>query len=118
MVDNADTCAGLKQMLTALAGSQAEGVRVLLLARSAGEWLDQLGLESHPVRYLVEAAKLTQLRLPVALAAGIPDFKITNQAVLSVTGNSASTKGPRPCTRPAPAAGRYWICTRPHSSPR
>ena len=37
------------------------------------------------MRYLVEAAKLTQLRLPVALAAGIPDFKITNQAVLSVT---------------------------------
>jgi tetratricopeptide (TPR) repeat protein len=84
VVDNADTCAGLKQMLTALAGSQAEGVRVLLLARSAGEWLDQLGIESPAVRYLVEAAKLTQLRLPVALAAGIPDVKITNQAVFSV----------------------------------
>lgn len=84
VVDNADTCAGLKQMLTALAGSEAEGARVLLLARSAGEWLDQLGIESPAVRYLVEAAKVAQFRLPVALAAGIPDSKITNQAVFSV----------------------------------
>ena len=118
VVDNADTCAGLKQMLTALAGSQAEGVRVLLLARSAGEWLDQLGLESHPVRYLVEAAKLTQLRLPVALAAGIPDFKITNQAVLSVTREFGLHERAETLYKTSAAAGRYWICTRPHSSPR
>jgi hypothetical protein len=53
VVDYAETRVGLKQMLTALAGDQADGVRVLLLARSAGDWWDQLGVGEPAVWDLV-----------------------------------------------------------------
>ena len=43
MVDYAEARIGLRQMLTDLAGDQGAGVRVLLLARSAGDWWEQLG---------------------------------------------------------------------------
>ena len=61
VVDYAETRVGLKQMLTALAGDQGDGVRVLLLARSAGDWWDQLGVGEPAVWDLVQAAKAAEL---------------------------------------------------------
>jgi hypothetical protein len=57
VVDYAETRVGLGQMLTALASDQGCGLRVLLLARSAGDWWDQLGVGQPGVWDLVQSAK-------------------------------------------------------------
>ena len=83
MVDYAETRVGLKQMLTALAGDQGNGVRVLLLARSAGDWWDQLGVGEPAVWDVVQAAKAAELALPVVVAADLSDAEVIALAVTS-----------------------------------
>ena len=63
-LDYAETRAGLRQMLTALASDQGIAVRVLLLARSTGDWWDQLGAGEPDVWDLVQAAKSFELAFP------------------------------------------------------
>jgi tetratricopeptide (TPR) repeat protein len=83
VVDYAETRVGLKQMLTALAGDQGGGVRVLLLARSAGEWWDQLGVGEPAVWDVVQAAKAAELALPAVVAADLSDADVIALAVMS-----------------------------------
>jgi hypothetical protein len=76
VVDYAETRVGLRQMLAALASEQGEGVRVLLLARSAGDWWEQLGAAQPAVWDLVQAAKAAELALPAVVAADLSDADV------------------------------------------
>jgi len=82
-VDYAETRAGLQQMLSALAGELGRDVRVLLLARSAGDWWDQLGVAEPAVWDLVQSARPAQLSLSAAVAADLPDADVVALAVRS-----------------------------------
>ena len=83
VVDYAETRVRLKQLLTALAGNHGDDVRVLLLARSAGDWWEQLGGEEPAVWDLVHAAKKAELALPAVVAADLSDADIIALAVTS-----------------------------------
>ena len=83
VVDYAETRVGLKQMLAALASDQGEGVRVLLLARSAGDWWDQLGVGEPAVWDLVQSANEQQLSLSPVVAIDVSDAEIIELAVRS-----------------------------------
>jgi tetratricopeptide (TPR) repeat protein len=83
VVDYAEVRAGLNQLLTELAGQQGGGVRVLLLARSAGDWWDQLGIGEPAVWDLVQAARPATMELPAVVAAELPDAEVIALAVRS-----------------------------------
>ena len=83
IVDYAETRAGLRQMLTALASDQGIAVRVLLLARSTGDWWDQLGAGEPSVWDLVQAAKSSELALSPIVAPGLSDADVIALAVRS-----------------------------------
>jgi hypothetical protein len=83
VVDYAETRVRVKQMLTALAGDQGDRVRVLLLARSAGDWCDQLGVGEPAVWDVVQAAKAAELALPAVVAADLSDADVIALAVTS-----------------------------------
>ena len=99
IVDYAETRAGLKQMLSALAGELGRDVRVLLLARSAGDWWDQLGVGEPAVWDLDQDARAAQLSLPAAVAADLPDAEVVALATrsfareLGVPGRSVEIRG-------------------------
>ena len=81
VVDYAETRTGLAQMLDQLAGDHGEGVKVLLLARSAGDWWDQLGVETPAVWYMVQSAGESELALRTAVAADLSDADVVTLAV-------------------------------------
>lgn len=83
VIDYAETRVGLKRMLAALADHDSSTLRVLLLARSAGEWWDQLGVEEPRVWDLVQAARLAEIALSPVVDAGISDAEIIQQAIKS-----------------------------------
>jgi len=83
VVDYAETRVGLRQMLTALAGDQGAGVRVLLLARDAGDWWDQLGAGGPAAWDLAQAASSAHLRLSPVVAADLSDADVIALAVRS-----------------------------------
>jgi tetratricopeptide (TPR) repeat protein len=83
VVDYAETRVGLKQLLTALASEQGNGLRVLLLARSAGDWWDQLGVGEPAVWDLVQAARQAELSLSPVVAADLSDAEVIALAVRS-----------------------------------
>ena len=83
VVDYAETRVGLRQMLTVLAGDQGAGVRVLLLARDAGDWWDQLGAGEPAAWDLVQAASSAHLRLSPVVAADLSDADVIALAVRS-----------------------------------
>ncbi|WP_433498494.1 tetratricopeptide repeat protein [Sphaerimonospora sp. CA-214678] len=56
VVDYAETRAGLVRLLQEVAADEGRRVRVLLLARSAGEWWQRLGGESRGVRKMIADA--------------------------------------------------------------
>jgi hypothetical protein len=81
VADYAETRAGLGQLLRTLAGDQGGEVRVLLLARSAGDWWDQLGVGEPAVWDLVQAARLAELALPTVVDADLSDADVVATAV-------------------------------------
>jgi tetratricopeptide (TPR) repeat protein len=81
VVDYAETRTGLRAMLTALAREDGAWVRVLLLARSAGEWWEQLGVGQLAVWDLVKAAKAAELVLTPEVAASVSDAEVIAAAV-------------------------------------
>jgi hypothetical protein len=60
---------------------QGDGVRVLLLARSAGDWWDQLGVGEPAVWDLLQAAKAAELVLSAVVAADLSDADVIALAV-------------------------------------
>src|ERR1017187_3146835 len=70
-------------MLTALAGERGRDVRVLLLARSAGDWWDQLGVGEPAVWDLVQDARAAELFLSPTVAADLSDAEMVALAVRS-----------------------------------
>ena len=83
VVDYSETRVGLRQMLTALAGDQGAGVRVLLLARDVGDWWDQLGAGEPAAWDLVQAASSAHLLLSPVVAADLSDADVIALAVRS-----------------------------------
>jgi tetratricopeptide (TPR) repeat protein len=81
VVDYAETRTGLGQMLSDLAGDQGAGLRVLLLARSAGDWWDQLGVGDPQVWTMTQAAKSAELPLSPAIADQLSDADVIELAV-------------------------------------
>ena len=59
---------------------------MLLLARSAGDWLDQLGVGEPAVWDLVQGAKAAQLVLSPAVAAGLGDAEVVALAAGAFAG--------------------------------
>jgi tetratricopeptide (TPR) repeat protein len=84
VVDYAETRLGLGELLRAVAGD-AGPVRVLLLARSAGEWRDRLAAAEPAVRELLAGAGGDD-PLPVAVAAGLSDEELVAAAVPEFAG--------------------------------
>ena len=81
VVDYAEARTGLGQMLNDLAGDQGAGLRVLLLARSAGDWWDQLGVGDPRVWDMTQAAKSAELALSSAIAEQLSDAEVIELAV-------------------------------------
>ena len=79
VVDYAETRAGLEAMLRAVAGDGGP-VRVLLLARGAGEWWERLSGGAQAVRELLAEAGPGEA-LPVPVAAGLSNDDIVAAAV-------------------------------------
>jgi tetratricopeptide (TPR) repeat protein len=108
VVDEAETRSGLGPVLGALAGSQNPVVRILLLARYTGAWLDQLTSAAPSLRSQVQLARRARLALPVAVTTAIPDHTILAKA----TGSFARKFGlrePRVQTRYKTTAARQLI---------
>ena len=83
VVDYAETRTGLRQMFATLASDEGKDVRVLLLARSAGEWWDQLGVGQPGVWDLAQEARSAELKLSSMVAADLPDVQVIARAVES-----------------------------------
>ncbi|MBB5626671.1 tetratricopeptide repeat protein [Sphaerisporangium krabiense] len=85
LVDYAETRSELAEMLTEVARLEAAGhasrLRVLLLARQAGEWWTELDTESHAVRDLV--ARTSVLELAPALDTNREDLQVIEEALPS-----------------------------------
>jgi hypothetical protein len=80
VVDYAETRTGLSQLLHEVAADEGRRVRVLLLARSAGEWWQQLGGESARVRQMVAAAG-SGIELAERVTVGKSDRDLVAEAV-------------------------------------
>jgi len=83
VVDYAETRVGLRQMLTALASDGSARVRVLMLARAAGDWWEQLGAGEPAAWDLVQAANSAHLQLSHVVAADMSDADVIALAVRS-----------------------------------
>ena len=83
VVDYAETRVYLRKMLAALAGGDGEGIRVLFLARSTGDWWDRLGAGDPAVWDLVLSARQAELSLSPVIAADMSDAEIVARAVRS-----------------------------------
>ncbi|MEV4159947.1 hypothetical protein [Nonomuraea dietziae] len=85
LVDYAETRSDLAEMLAEVvrleAAGQASGLRVLLVARQAGEWWTELDTESHAVRDLV--ARTSVLELAPALDSDRDDLQVIEDALPS-----------------------------------
>jgi hypothetical protein len=83
IVDYAETRIGLKQMLTALTSEHGDGVRVLLLARSGGDWWERLGAGEPAVWDMVQAARQAEIVLSPVVAADVSEAELIARAVTS-----------------------------------
>jgi tetratricopeptide (TPR) repeat protein len=81
MVDYAETRTGLSSLLRAAAQFEGPGLRVLLLARSAGQWWDQLGSGEPAVRELVNAAGRDGVPVAPAVSPLLTDDEIVRHAI-------------------------------------
>jgi tetratricopeptide (TPR) repeat protein/DNA polymerase III delta prime subunit len=80
-VDYAEARVGLGRMLEDLITEVAEGIRVLLLARSPGDWWDQLGVGRPAVWDLIKASTQGNFELVPEVAPEISDDDIVEMAV-------------------------------------
>jgi tetratricopeptide (TPR) repeat protein len=80
VVDYAETRVGLGALIRAVAGDNGAGLRVLLLARSAGEWWDRLGADDPGIRELLDAAA-PKAPLKTVLGSDTSDESLVFQAI-------------------------------------
>ncbi|SDH98604.1 Tetratricopeptide repeat-containing protein [Sinosporangium album] len=80
VVDYAETRTGLAGLLNEAAADEGSRLRVLLLARSAGEWWRQLGGQSARVRRMVSQAG-EGMELAEQVAGGLSDQEVVMRAV-------------------------------------
>ncbi|MFI6457368.1 tetratricopeptide repeat protein, partial [Streptosporangium amethystogenes] len=81
IVDYAETRTGLAGLLREVADDEGRRVRVLLLARTAGEWWRKLGAESARVRQMVASAGAEGMELVEQVQAGTSDEELVAAAV-------------------------------------
>jgi hypothetical protein len=73
VVDYAETRVGLTDLLRVVAADDGSAIRVLLLARSAGQWWEQLGAGEAAIRDLVTVAGPTGMLLSEVLDEHLTD---------------------------------------------
>jgi tetratricopeptide (TPR) repeat protein len=85
VIDYAETRPGLEELLRAVAADRAKGglppLRVLLLARSAGQWWEKLGANEPALRDLLDAARRRDISLSPALDDDLTEEMLIRQAV-------------------------------------
>jgi hypothetical protein len=82
IIDDADERTDLTELIGALRHNQPRA-RILLLARSAGSWFDQLELSGPAYYTLVSAARATLTELAAAATAELTDTEVTAAAAAS-----------------------------------
>jgi hypothetical protein len=83
IVDYAETQVRLKQMLIAMANGEGAGAKVLLLARSIGDWWDHLS-DGEPVIWnLIETTRATSISLSPVVDASFSDSDVVAHAFKS-----------------------------------
>ncbi|GAA1517364.1 hypothetical protein GCM10009677_58350 [Sphaerisporangium rubeum] len=81
VVDYAETRERLNVLVRSVVGDGGGRVRLLLLARSEGEWWDRLGSGERPVREAHARATVEQMVLSADVAAGVSDADLIDAAV-------------------------------------
>ena len=84
VIDGAETRPGLGQLIARLAASEGEGLRVLLLARTTGEWVRTMRAASPEARDLVDNSVRERLALRIELGHGLSNRKIAVHGVTSI----------------------------------
>lgn len=84
IVDDAETRGDLPRLIAALAAAESDGLRVLLMARSTGEWCRKLRSASPAAHDLVASAMGDQLVLAAAVQPETTDLQIVGHAVTSI----------------------------------
>ncbi|MDF5757641.1 tetratricopeptide repeat protein [Spongiactinospora sp. TRM90649] len=80
VVDYAETRTGLEALLASVVADRGAEVRLLLLARSAGEWWDRLGAGEPPVRKAHARATVERMELASEVQAGLTDAQVVASA--------------------------------------
>jgi len=83
VADYAESRAGLSQLVNSLAAERDHDTRVLLLARSAGEWWDRLGIEDLAAWDMVQVARQSVIEVSPVISADLSDAEIVARAVRS-----------------------------------
>ena len=103
IVDYAESRTGLSAMLTELARTRSRDgstvLRVLLLARSRGEWWDQLLASGWPVRALAEV--VPDFELPPELSPGVDPLQVMREAAGFFAGRLGKPEPSEDLTLPA-----------------
>jgi len=81
IVDYAEIRLGLPDMLQATANESGSSLRVLLLARQAGDWWEQLRGSSGDVRNLIEDVERNRMELPEAMGFRGSAVDVIRQAI-------------------------------------
>jgi tetratricopeptide (TPR) repeat protein len=81
IVDYAEIRQGLAEMLHAVAAATGRTLRVLLLARHAGDWWQRLAASEPVVRAMVRDADRLIEELPAATQAELADLDVARQAM-------------------------------------
>ncbi|MBP2708196.1 tetratricopeptide repeat protein [Microbispora sp. RL4-1S] len=80
VVDYAETRTGLDALLASVVADQGKGVRLLLLARSVGEWWDRLGAGEPPVRKAHTRATVERMELASEVQPGLSEAQVVAAA--------------------------------------
>jgi hypothetical protein len=81
IIDYAETRTGLPELLRAAAADRGKALRLLLLARTAGAWWEELGAGEPAVRDMVTAAGLRGRPLRPAVDSRVTDEELIRQAI-------------------------------------
>ena len=84
VVDNAETRVDLAALIAAVAAREGDGLRLLMIARSTGEWCRRLRSASPAAHDLVANAMQHRLALPARVQADTSDVQIVAHAVTSI----------------------------------
>jgi hypothetical protein len=112
VVDYAETRAGLAELLRSVVADDGRRVRLLLVARAAGEWWDRLGSGERPVRQVHARATVEQMALTADVGAGLTDAEIVTAAAADFARVLGVDPVPSVVVAESGGRARIWICMR------